>query len=260
MEETGPQTAPGTETRGRRELIADYFPLVRTVASKLAQRLPPHVDLDDLIGAGTIGLIDAVDKFDRSRAQNFRKYAEIRIKGAILDELRALDHVSRTVRRQASQLDRATQAVEADLGRKATVEEVAGHLGIEMAEYHQLAEKLKPVYLVSLSDLGGRDGDGDSRDPLQFLADPKAVDPQAMMHLKILRELVAETIAGLKDRQRTVVSLYYYDDMTLKEIGKILGVTESRVSQLLSQTTAILKKRIQNHLAKERVSARPLDD
>ncbi len=260
MEETGPQTAPGLQTRDRGTLISEYFPLVRMVASKLARRLPSHVELDDLIGAGTIGLIDAVDKFDRSRAQNFHKYAEIRIKGAILDELRALDHVSRTVRRQASQLDRATQEIEAELGRKATSGEVAGHLGIDMVEYHALAEKLKPVYLVSLSDPGGRGDDGDARDPLQFLKDPNAVDPQAIMHLKILRQLVAETIEGLKDRQRTVVSLYYYDDMTLKEIGKILNVTESRVSQLLSETTKTLQKRIKNHLAKERVSAPPLDD
>ena len=241
----------------RHSLIRTHVKLVKAVAVKMAQRLPPHVELDDLIGAGTLGLIDAVDKFDRSRAKNFRKYAEIRIKGAILDELRALDHISRTVRRQASDLQKAANSLQVEQGRPPTAEEIAAKLGVDLEEYHRLAEKLKPVYLVSLEDLGGG-GDG-PRDPFAFLADPKAVDPQMMLHIKMLRDLVAQHIAGLKDSPRIVVSLYYYDDMNLKEIGKILGVTESRVSQLLSAAVKTLKKRIRLHLSKEKVSAAPLD-
>ena len=242
----------------RKDLIREHLSLVKMVASKVARRLPPHVELDDLISAGTLGLIDAVDKFDTSRAQNFRKYAEIRIKGAILDELRALDHVTRTVRRQASELDRAVKEVQAETGGAASDEQVAEHLGVDLKEYHALVHKLKPVYLVSLEELGGGSGE-ERRDALEILEDPQAIDPQMALHFKKLRDLVATTIESLKERQRIVISLYYYDDMTLKEIGKVLGVTESRVSQLLSQAVDTLQKRIRLHLSQEIASAPPLD-
>ncbi|MDP6943539.1 MAG: FliA/WhiG family RNA polymerase sigma factor [Myxococcota bacterium] len=240
----------------RHSLIRQYIPLVKSVASGMARRLPAHVSKDDLIGAGTIGLIDAVDKFDRSRAQSFRKYAEIRIKGAILDELRAMDHVSRSVRRQATELDRITRDLVAVRGQDVTAEEVASELGLELEEYHAHLEKLKPVFLVSLQDLTGGD---DERDGLQVLEDPNAADPQEQLHLKRLHELVASAIEELADKPRTVVALYYYDDMTLKEIGKILGVTESRISQLLSQATKTLQKRVRFVLSQELTSANPFE-
>ena len=240
----------------RHALIKEYLPLVKMVASGVARRLPPHVTLDDLIGAGTIGLIDAVDKFDRSRAQSFKKYAEIRIKGAILDELRAMDHVSRNIRRQASELDKLTRDLVSKRGRDVTPEEVAKELGLSVEEYHAHLEKLKPVYLMSLQDLTGGD---DERDGLQVLEDPNSADPQMLLHIKRLHELVARAIEELGDKSRTVVSLYYYDDMTLKEIGRILDVTESRVSQLLSQATQSLQKRVRFILSQEKVQANPLD-
>jgi len=239
----------------RHSLIHDNLSLVKSVAGGMARRLPAHVALDDLIGAGTIGLIDAVDKFDRSRAQSFRKYAEIRIKGAILDELRAMDHVSRSVRRQATELDKVTRDIAAKRGSAVTQEEVAAQLGLTLDEYHVHLEKLKPVYLVSLQDLTGGD---DERDGLQVLEDPQAADPQQILHLKRLHELVASAIEELVHKPKTVVSLYYYEDMTLKEIGKILGVTESRVSQLLSQATRTLQKRVRFVLSKELTRADPL--
>lgn len=239
----------------RHSLIQDNLPLVKLVAGGIARRLPAHVALDDLIGAGTIGLIDAVDKFDRSRAQSFRKYAEIRIKGAILDELRAMDHVSRSVRRQAMELDKVTRDMVAERGADVTQEEVAAEIGLNLDQYHAHLEKLKPVYLVSLQDLTGGD---DERDGLQILEDPNAADPQAILHLKRLHELVASAIDELGHKPRTVVSLYYHDDMTLKEIGKILSVTESRVSQLLSQAIKSLQKRVRFVLSQELTSADPL--
>jgi len=239
----------------RHTLIRQHIPVVKSVAAGIARRLPAHVTMDDLIGAGTLGLIDAVDKFDRSRAQSFRKYAVIRIKGAILDELRAMDHVSRSVRRQATELDKVTRGLVAERGGEVTAEEVAKELGLKLSEYHAHLEKLKPVYLMSLQDLTGGD---DERDGLQVLEDPNAADPQELLHLKRLHELVASAIEELADKQRTVVALYYYDDMTLKEIGKILGVTESRVSQLLSQATKSLQKRVRFVLSQEITSANPL--
>jgi RNA polymerase sigma factor for flagellar operon FliA len=240
----------------RHSLIREHLPLVKMVASGVARRLPPHVTMDDLIGAGTIGLIDAVDKFDRSRAQSFKKYAEIRIKGAILDELRAMDHVSRNVRRQATELDKVKRGMVAERGSDVTPEEVAEELGLSIEDYHAHLEKLKPVFLVSFQDLTGGD---DERDGLQVLEDPTSADPQMLLHLKRLHELVARAIEELSDKSRAVVSLYYYDDMTLKEIGRILDVTESRVSQLLSQATKSLQKRVRFILSQELTQANPLD-
>lgn len=236
----------GGEDRYR--LIQRYTPLVKMVAGKMARRLPPHVELDDLIGAGMIGLIDAVDKFDRSRAQNLKSYAEIRIKGAILDELRSLDHATRTHRRQSAELDRASREVEAERGRAASDEEVAERLQISVEEYRDLMEKLRPVMLVSLEDLGAGSDEEDRGGALQFLEDPTAANPRDVAHLKRLREVVTETIEGLGDRRRSIVNLYYYDGLTLKEIGRLLDVTESRVSQLLTETVRTLRKRVRARL------------
>ena len=240
----------------RHSLIKQHLPLVKMVAAGVARRMPSHVTMDDLIGAGTIGLIDAVDKFDRSRAQSFKKYAEIRIKGAILDELRAMDHVSRNVRRQASELDKVTREMVAERGRTVTPEEIANELGLDLEQYHAHLEKLKPVFLVSFQDLTGGD---DERDGLQVLEDPNSADPQQLLHMKRLHELVASAIEELADKARTVISLYYYDDMTLKEIGRILDVTESRVSQLLSQATKTIQKRVRFVLSQELTHAEPLE-
>lgn len=221
--------------------------LVKQVASKIAARLPPNVELDDLIGSGMIGLLDAVDKFDQAKSSNFKKYAEIRIKGAILDELRAMDHVSRTVRRQSSQLNQEVRKLQDTLGRKASAEETAEHLGMDLRGYHELMNKLKPVLVVSFDDLT----EDKSRDPFQFLADPNARDPQAVLHVKKVRELINSTLDSLKDRQRLVVRFYYYDGMTLKEIGKILGVSESRISQMLTQATNTIGRRLKTQLRSE---------
>ena len=240
----------------RHSLIKAHLPLVKLVASGMARRLPSHITMDDLIGAGTIGLIDAVDKFDRSRAQSFKKYAEIRIKGAILDDLRALDHVSRNIRRQATELDKLTRGMVAEHGRDVTPEEIAKELGLGLEEYHAHLEKLKPVFLVSFQDLTGGD---DERDGLQVLEDPNSADPQQLLHIKRLHQLVASEIERLNDKSRSVVSLYYYDDMTLKEIGTILDVTESRVSQLLAQATKSLQKRVRFALSQELTQANPLE-
>jgi len=231
----------------RDELLKEHMRLVKQVAAKIASRLPPNVELDDLIGSGMIGLLDAVDKFDQAKSSNFRKYAEIRIKGAILDELRTMDHVSRTVRRQSSELNQTVQQLQDQLGRKVSDEEVAEHLGIDIGGYHALMNKLKPVLVLGFDDLSGDSG----RDPMQFLADPNARDPQHLLHAKKLRALVNDTIDGLKERQRLVVRFYYYDGMTLKEIGKIFGVSESRISQMLTQATQVLGRRIRKHLRDE---------
>lgn len=236
-------------------LVRDHMRLVKQVAIKIAARLPPNVELDDLIGSGMIGLLDAIDKFDQAKSVNFKKYAEIRIKGAILDELRAMDHVSRTVRRQSSELNQVVRKLQDELGRKVTAEEMAEHLGMDLQGYHQLMDKLKPVLVLGFEDLTS----DSTRDPFTFIADPNAKDPQALLHVKKVRELVNNTLEGLKERERLVVRFYYYDGMTLKEIGKILGVSESRISQMLTQATNTLGRRIKAQLKREGLVAPQLD-
>ncbi len=255
MSNTPEPTSAPPEPLDREGLLREHMRLVKQVASKIASRLPPNVELDDLIGSGMIGLIDAVDKCDQAKSTNFRKYAEIRIKGAILDELRAMDHVSRTVRRQSTQLNKTVRDLQEELGRKVTAEDVADRLGVDLAGYHQLINKLKPVLVLSFEDLS----DDRGRDPMQFLADPRAADPQKLLHAKKIRMLVYNQIQGLKERQRLVVEFYYYDGMTLKEIGKILGVSESRISQMLTAATEVLGRRIKLHLSKEGIIAPHMD-
>ena len=241
----------------RHSLIHEHMSLVKTVAQRMARKLPSHIVLDDLISAGMLGLIDAVDKYDPERMQRFPRYAEIRIKGAILDELRAMDHVSRGVRRQANELNRASRNVSASTGREATTEEVAAELGMSLERYHEHVEKLKPVFLVSLDDLTGSD---DKRDASDLLGDPNAVDPSRLLQLKRLQETLDEVIEGLDEKYRSVVQLYYRDHMTLKEIGKVLGVSESRVSQVLSQAMKSLKKRVRGRISDADALSEILED
>jgi RNA polymerase sigma factor for flagellar operon FliA len=199
-----------------------------------------------------LGLIDAVDKFDRNKCDNFKRYAEIRIKGAILDELRAMDHVSRTVRRQSNALNRAVTEAQAELGRQATAEELADRLGTDMRGYHSLVDKLKPILVMGFDELASGD---DAWDLMVFLADPHAIDPSEVLQVKKLRKIASDHIDALKDRHRTVIRLYHYDSMNLKEIGKVLGVTESRVSQLLSEALQTLRRRIKVAMSRDRVRA-----
>jgi len=223
----------------------------------MARRLPSHVDLDDLISAGTLGLIDAVDKFDRAVATNFKKYAEIRIKGAILDELRAMDPASRTHRKQSSELRETVRQVEAEKGGKATDEEVAARLGMDLEHYHSLADKLKPVLVMGFEDLTREGAEGG--DPMSLVPDPRATDPRDMAHFKHLFRLVVEAIDSLPEKERAAMRLHFFEEMTLKEAGKVLDVTESRVSQLVTKAVGTLQKRMSNLLRGDQVQAHQID-
>ncbi|GMV39220.1 MAG: RNA polymerase sigma factor WhiG [Myxococcales bacterium] len=235
------------EVTSRNELVGRYAPVVRFVASKIAQRLPPSVELDDLISAGIIGLLDAIDKYDATKSDNFKRYAEIRIRGAILDELRSLDWVSRSVRRQSSKLDSIEKSMKQKLGRAPSDEEMADVMGLDAEGYRELLNRLKPVLVVSFEDLGtGSDGEKRSFD--DFIKDPRAVNPQAHTYFVMVRRILTEIIEKLPEKQRIVISLYYFDDMNLKEIGKVLDVTESRVSQLHSQAMKTLNLRLKKRL------------
>jgi RNA polymerase sigma factor FliA len=234
-------TAAATEQKATRdELITEFAPLIKKVACKIASRLPHSIELDDLISSGVLGLMDAIDKYDPQKSTNFKTYAEIRIRGAILDELRSLDWVPRSVRQKLSRLEAAYTNVERTSGRAPLDEEIASAMGIEVKDLFELLGKVHPISVVSFEDLG-LGTEREQRDFLQCIKDENTADPQTRLRFSRIRKSLVEAIEVLPEKQRVVISLYYFEDLNLKEIGKILGVTESRVSQLHSQAVIFLR-------------------
>jgi RNA polymerase sigma factor for flagellar operon FliA len=233
--------------RSRNELIVDFAPLIKYIAQRIAARLPANIELDDLISAGVIGLMDAIDKYDSSRDNKFKTYAEFRIRGAILDELRSQDWVPRSVREKAKILERAYSKIEQEKGRQATDEEVCEVLGISQDEYHEMLSQVRSVSLLSFDDLTGF-SKADKKS-LHSLGDgsPRVSTPFSEVNVASLKRMIAEAIRDLPEKQRLVLSLYYYEDLNLKEIGKVLDVTESRVSQLHTQAVIRLKGKLRLH-------------
>jgi RNA polymerase sigma factor for flagellar operon FliA len=228
----------------RDEIIVTYSPLIKFIAQKIAARLPANIELDDLISAGVIGLMDAIDKYDPSRDNKFKTYAEFRIRGAILDELRAQDWVPRSIREKAKILEKAYAKIEQAKGAPAQDEEICKELGITMEEFHELLNEVRSVSLMSFEDIGAM-GRAENVD-YEFSDRTKANTPYAELSTSHIKEIVAQAIAELPEKQRLVLSLYYYEDLNLKEIGKVLDVTESRVSQLHTQAILRLKARLRN--------------
>lgn len=225
------------------KLILEYAPLIKFIAQKIAVRLPSNIELDDLISSGVIGLMDAIEKYDPTRDNKFKTYAEFRIRGAILDELRAQDWVPRSVRDKAKMLDRATLELESNLGRSANEEEVAEKLGMSMDDYFDLLNQVRPISVLSIDD-AATFSNVDKKSILNILEGCKLNNPLTQLNLKSVKEVVAKAIEDLPERQRLVLSLYYYEDLNLKEIGKILRVTESRVSQLHAQAISRLRAKL----------------
>lgn len=222
----------------REQIIKDYVPLVKFVAHRISNRLPSHVELDDLIHSGILGLMDAVEKFDPGRGIKFKTYAELRVKGAILDGLRDLDWVPRSLRRKKKDIEGAYHAIEQRLGRAATDEEVAAQLGVPLEELHKNLDELKGVTLGAFAE-AGEDGEGESL--ISFVPDPDAIDPSQVFQAKELKEILKASVELLPKKEKFVVQLYYFDELTMKEIGTLLNITESRVSQL--HTKAMLRLR-----------------
>ena len=231
----------------RAEYIEKYSPLIRYIADRLAVRLPSHISKDDLISSGILGLIDAVDKFDPHREILFKTYAEFRIKGAMLDEIRSLDWVPRSVRKKSSQLEKAYQSLEVELGRPATDEEVAASLGLSLPDFHKLLDEAKSISLVDFDALRVAVR-GQNRDGLfDLLADESTLNPLAALGLSEARSVVAEAIGNLPEKEKLVVSMYYYEELTMREIGEVLGYTESRISQLHTKALIRLKVRLRRY-------------
>ena len=235
------------DSSARDALILNYSPLVKYVAGRLASGLPQSVDTADLISYGIFGLIDAIKKFDPGRAIKFETYAIARIKGAIIDELRALDWVPRSVRSRAREIEASYLALENLFKRVPSDQEVADHMGVTLKEFQAILTKLSYTSVVSFEELwvGGDKDEGQSA--LGSIKDDTAEDPVAIFESVEIKDILAGAIERLPDREKTVIALYYYEGLTLKEIGQVLGVTESRVSQL--HTKAVLRLRARLHAA-----------
>jgi RNA polymerase sigma factor for flagellar operon FliA len=233
--------ATGDE-RARERLVVAYSPLVKYVAGRISSGLPAHVEEADLISYGLTGLISAIQRFDLSREIKFETYAITRIRGAIIDELRTLDWVPRSVRSRAREIERANQKLEARLQRAPTDEEMAGELGVSGEEFQEALLQISHSTIVALDELWTvSDSGGDQISLLDTLPDRGAPDPHTVVDQGELRDRIAEAIAALPEREKLVIALYYYENLTLREIGEVLGVTESRVSQL--HTKAVLRLR-----------------
>jgi RNA polymerase sigma factor for flagellar operon FliA len=233
----------------REELIIHYAPWVKFLALRMAAKLPSHIQAEDLISAGIIGLIDALDKFNPAREVQFKTYAQIRIQGAIKDELRALDWASRSMRQKAKRLEHAFATLEQELGRPPASEEVANALGIEIGEFEQLLDDVKGTSLVSLEELGQGPPSEEKSSLFEALLTCEDQDPLEMLNLQGLKEALTVAIAALPEKERLVLSLYYFEELTMKEVGSVLNLTESRISQLHTQAVLRLRSKLKAYLA-----------
>jgi RNA polymerase sigma factor FliA len=230
------------EGRLRERLILHYSPLVKYVAGRVGVGLPPNIEQADLVSYGIFGLIDAIEKFDLERAIKFETYAISRIKGAIIDELRAIDWIPRSVRYKAREVEKAYAALEAALHRTPTESEVAGELGISLDELHTIFSQVSFVNVIALDELLNVGGErGDKLSLVDTLEDTKAEDPVEVFETEETKYLLSRAINTLPEREKIVVTLYYYEGLTLAEIGQVLGVTESRICQM--HTKAVLQLR-----------------
>jgi len=227
----------------RNLLMEHYRYLVKYIAERLHSKLPDKIEVDDLISAGIFGLMDAIDAFDPLRGVKFETYCSPRIKGSILDELRSMDWVPRLVRSRASQLTKTTRSLETHLGRKPTEKETAEKLDMDMGEFGRLQRDANAITLVSLNtQYGDADGEKDVRE-IDVIKDKKSLDPLTEAQKRDLKNLLTK---GLTRAERLIIVLYYYEEMTMKEIGATLDLSESRVSQMHSSIIARLKAMMNN--------------
>jgi len=229
----------------RDRLILTYAPLVKYVAGRLGSGLPTHVDEGDLVSYGLLGLIGAIDRFDPDRDIKFETYAITRIRGAIIDELRSLDWVPRSVRARARQIEHAISELEGKLGRAPTDEEIAAKIGITPEELDESFTDISRSSIAALDELWSSGSDeGDQTSLLDALEDQGSARPAEVLDEVEVREALADAISRLPEREKLVITLYYYEELTLREIGEVLGVTESRVSQLHTKAVLRLKSRL----------------
>jgi RNA polymerase sigma factor FliA len=238
------------ESNWQEQMVLQYAPLIKYIASRLALRLPSHISLEDLISSGIIGLIDAVQKFDPTKNINFKTYAEFRIKGAMLDELRSLDWIPRSIRKKSHVIEDAYAELQRSLGRPAEAEEVAAFLSLDLEEFYQLLDETKTVSVVALEE-GRRGSAGKASfmelELLETIQDENLRDSFLAVHFSELQETIVQAIEALPDKEKLLISLYYYEELTMKEIGEIMGYTESRISQLHTQAMYRLRHKLREY-------------
>ena len=232
----------------RERLILEHLPQVRLIARRIQERLPENISLEDLVSTGVIGLISAIDNFDPRHNVKLKTYAEYKIRGAILDSLRGLDWAPRQKRRKAKQIEAAIAAAEQRLQKSPSEEEISGQLGISLDEYHEWLVEIRGLNIASLESAHGDPG----KDLLHYIPDNGEASPSTLLERSELERLLAEGIEGIPAIERTVLSLYYHEELTLREISEIVNLHESRISQLKSQ--AIL--RLRAHLSEKWPSAK----
>ncbi len=233
------------------EIIKVYSPMIKYVANRIALRLPPHIEVDDLISVGVLGLIDAIEKYDPTRGAKFKTYAEFRVRGSILDELRSLDWVPRSVRQKAANMEAVTQRLQARFGRPPEDEEMAEEMGVSLEDFFETLNETRSMPIISLDDLGINKESGEQQSLIECLAGKGDVDPQTQIRLNELKHIIATAIDSLPEKERLMISLYYYEELTMKEIGEVLGITESRVSQIHSKAVLRLRTKLKSLIAEE---------
>jgi RNA polymerase sigma factor for flagellar operon FliA len=225
-----------------RDYLAEkYAPLVKYVAGKVAIGMPQNVEFDDLVSYGSFGLLDAIEKFDPDRDIKFKTYAMTRIRGAIFDELRSIDWIPRSIRQKARQVEETIAMLENKLGHTVEDEDIAKELGISVDDLQSLLTKISGTSIVSLNDIWYLGDDNDEVSFMETLESPANLNPDSLIEREEIKSVIVEAIRLLPDKEKKVIVLYYYEDLTLKEIGEVLEVTESRISQL--HTKAIMRLR-----------------
>ena len=241
------RTCRSFSRKQRETTIVSYAPLVKHIAGRMAMRIPSNITFDELISAGCLGLIDAIDRYDPSREVDLKTYAAYRIKGAILDELRSMDWYSRSMRKKIQEIERALVTIESREGRPAEDGEIADEIGLSLEAYYKLLSNIHGIGLFSLDDYI-KDDDNDSLAKKSFqeriLGDD---DPAENVAKRELKQQLADAIKSLSEKEQMVISLYYYDDLTLKEIGHILGLTESRICQIHTLALIKLKTKLRSY-------------
>ncbi len=233
------------------QVILEYSPMIKYVANRIALRLPSHIEVDDLISVGVMGLIDAIEKYDPTRGAKFKTYAEFRVRGSILDELRSLDWVPRSIRQKAANVDAVSHKLQARFGRPPEDEEVAAEMGVSLEQFFATLNETKSMPLISLEDLGIAKESGERQSLLECLAGKSDVDPQTQLRLTELKSIIAKAIDSLPEKERLMISLYYYEELTMREIGEVLGITESRVSQIHSKAVFRLRTKLRSLIIEE---------
>jgi RNA polymerase sigma factor for flagellar operon FliA len=234
------------DATARERLVVAYSPLVKFVAGRLGAGLPSHVEDADLISYGLMGLIGSIERFEPERGIKFETFAMTRIRGAIIDELRSLDWVPRSVRARAREIEAAQSKLEHELQRAPTEEELAKKLGLSEEELQSSLLEIAHSSVFALDELWTvSDSSGDQVSLLDTISDPRADDPQESLASSEVKDRLTDAVASLPEREQLVVALYYYENLTLREIGEVLGVTESRVSQLHTKAVMRLKSALQ---------------